>query len=45
MYYYINNKYEDGHVDYIESPRILKNLIEITQEEYEEAIAKLLEEQ
>lgn len=38
MFYYINNNYEDGHVDYVKSP-IKLDLIEITEEQYEEGIA------
>ena len=42
MFYYINNNYKDGHVDYIESPRQL-NLTRITKEEYNAAIAAIRE--
>lgn len=43
MNYYINNRYEDGHVDYIATPKVL-DLTPITQEEYEAAVAALEEE-
>ncbi len=42
MFYYINNSYEDGHVDYIQSPRHL-SLPEITEEEYKAKIKELEE--
>lgn len=44
MFYYINDSYEDGHVDYIQSPRKLA-LTQITKEEYEAYLEELMKEE